>query len=87
MILSAAGKPTKGSNVNKPTKESIVNKPTTAKPSKNINKIDIESKISAHALEDNSVVEKSSVGETAIVHCTFDNTPNQIGAFRQAKVR
>ena len=37
-------------------------------------------------LSDDASIERVNIGDTAIVHCTFDDV-DQIGAFTQAKVR
>ena len=62
----------------KPVKE-------TAAETSNPNKINIESKIKSKTDDDNTITERVNIGDTAIVHCTFDNQ-DQIGAYRTAKV-
>lgn len=49
------------------------------------NRINIESKVTSATQDDDITIEKVHIGDTAIVHCTFDDV-DQIGAFTQAKV-
>ncbi|KAF6031026.1 hypothetical protein EB796_010655 [Bugula neritina] len=62
----------------KPKKEDFVKK-------SNPNKINIESRIPLTTEEESLVTEVAHVGETAIVHCAFDDI-TQIGAYQQAKI-
>lgn len=51
------------------------------------NKINIETRLTPAATQENddAATERVNIGDTAIIHCTFDDV-DQIGAYTQAKV-